>query len=294
MGNQSDASRAIEDIHQLKARFCRFLDLKLWGAFEELFAVDANIKIVDGEEAPDHLRHFDDRRQFLAAIRDRMGPLITVHQVFAPEISVISHSTAKGVWAVADRLIFADGKALQGYGHYHETYSREGGSWVIQSMRLSRLVVETIPPPARGTRVVVEELLKRLGTGDAEQVSELFTEQVDWQMPGDARLPWTGSRSRKTEVTEYFNALWLVFEPGKSKTTVAFIVVDGTEAVVLGKLAHTVKSNGCRFETPVAMHLTVTNGKISRLHLYEDTLTVFRAFEAPVCVADGCPAISDL
>jgi hypothetical protein len=33
---------------------------------------------------------------------------------------------------------------LEGYGHYHETYSKIDGNWYIASMRLSRLRVDRL------------------------------------------------------------------------------------------------------------------------------------------------------
>jgi hypothetical protein len=60
---------------------------------------------------------------------------------------------------------------------------------------------------------------------------------------------------------------------------ITLVVVDGANAVALGRFAHTIKASGRRFKTAVAMHLTVTDGKINRLHLYEDTLAVAEGFE---------------
>lgn len=36
--------------------------------------------------------------------------------------------------------------------------------------------------------------------------------------------------------------------------------------------------NGLRFTTPSVLHLVVEDGEITRLHLYEDTLAVDKAF----------------
>jgi ketosteroid isomerase-like protein len=48
--------------------------------------------------------------------------------------------------------------------------------------------------------------------------------------------------------------------------------------LILGTFTHTVAKNGREFTTPSALHLVVEDGRITRLHLYEDTLTVYRAF----------------
>jgi hypothetical protein len=41
-----------------------------------------------------------------------------------------------------DILAWSDGKKLQGYGHYHETYRKEAGQWKIATLHLTRLRVD--------------------------------------------------------------------------------------------------------------------------------------------------------
>jgi ketosteroid isomerase-like protein len=127
-----------------------------------------------------------------------------------------------------------------------------------------------------------EELVARfmdlLGEQDAEGVGELFACEIDWYVPGSEALPWTGSRSRGEQVAEYFRTLWRAFVPGQSAATVDKIVIDGDEAVVFSSFTHTVARNGKRLSTPAAMRLTIANGQIVRMHLYENTLAVHEAF----------------
>lgn len=92
-------------------------------------------------------------------------------------------------------------------------------------------------------------------------------------------MPWTGSRSRREQVAVYFRTLWLAFVPGRSIATVDKVAIDGDEAVVFSRFSHTVAKNGRRLETPAALRLTIANGQIIRMHLYEDTLAVDEAFK---------------
>ncbi len=55
-------------------------------------------------------------------------------------------------------------------------------------------------------------------------------------------------------------------------------MVEGEEAVALGTLSHVANTTGRRSTTPVAMHITVRQGRIIRVHLYEDTHAVAQAF----------------
>jgi hypothetical protein len=53
----------------------------------------------------------------------------------------VSPTTATGIWAMEDLLIFADGRELHGAGHYHETYEKHDGSWRIKSLHLTRTIL---------------------------------------------------------------------------------------------------------------------------------------------------------
>jgi hypothetical protein len=108
---------------------------------------------------------------------------------------------------------------------------------------------------------------------------QLFTEAIDWRVPEDEKLPWTGMRTRKSEVPEYFRTLWTGMEAGQSIVDFDTILVDGDDAVRLARFSHLAAPTGRRFGTDVSMRLTVKDGEIVRIHLYEDTLAVARAYQ---------------
>jgi hypothetical protein len=129
------------------------------------------------------------------------------------------------------------------------------------------------------TKELLGEFMERLGNQDADGIGKLFADEIDWYVPGSDALPWTGSRSRREHVAEYFRTMWPAFVPGQSTATLDKIVIDGDDAVVFSAFSHTVAKNGKRLNTPAALHLTIANGQIVRMHLYEDTLLVHEAFE---------------
>jgi ketosteroid isomerase-like protein len=51
----------------------------------------------------------------------------------------------------------------------------------------------------------------------------------------------------------------------------------GTDAVLLGHVSGTVRATGKSFEGPFALRLTVENGRITRHHLYENSLSIAEA-----------------
>ena len=126
----------IEAIKQLKARYCRLLDTKQWELWRDLFSDDfvSDTSTCGGQI----ITGADD---FVAFIRKTLGKpsQVTVHQVHAPEIALDSPSTAHGVWALNDVVHLAPTINLNGYGHYHETYAKVDGQWVITASTLTRL-----------------------------------------------------------------------------------------------------------------------------------------------------------
>ncbi|MDA2806768.1 nuclear transport factor 2 family protein [Nocardiopsis suaedae] len=130
------------------------------------------------------------------------------------------------------------------------------------------------------TRTVSEKFVERLGAQDPEGIQELFAEEIDWHVPGSDALPWTGRRTRREEVAPYFTTMWPHFAPGMSQVVLERVIVEGGDAVLLAVWTHTAAATGKEFTTPAAMHLVVEDGRIVRMHLYEDTLSVGQAFNA--------------
>lgn len=58
----------------------------------------------------------------------------------------------------------------------------------------------------------------------------------------------------------------------------SLVLVDDADAVVLGELQNTAAPTGRSYQAAFALHLTVVDGLITGHHIYEDSLSVFRAF----------------
>lgn len=129
----------IEAIKQLKARYFRCLDTKLWPEFGEVFTEDGRLD--SSEDAPHAVA--TGRDAIVALVSGAVGAAVTVHHGHMPEIEITAPGRARGIWAMEDYLEFpGDPPALtvHGRGHYHEEYERSGdGTWRIKSLRLVRL-----------------------------------------------------------------------------------------------------------------------------------------------------------
>ncbi|MFY1688844.1 nuclear transport factor 2 family protein [Plantactinospora sp. WMMB782] len=128
------------------------------------------------------------------------------------------------------------------------------------------------------TRNTVEELLRRIGTGDPDHTAALYAERVDWKVnwpePTHPAVPWIRPRSSRADVVDHHRTLAANCVPGQGSVTIERILVDGRHAVVTGETAQTVRATGRRFNTRFALHLTVEDGLIVRHHVYEDSLVV--------------------
>jgi uncharacterized protein len=132
------------------------------------------------------------------------------------------------------------------------------------------------------TRRVVQELLGRIAMGSPEKIGELFADTVDWQLDwpaaGHPAAPWIRPRSTRAEVVEHFEALRQFHVPEQNASSVSKILVDGSDAVVLGWIRQTVRASGRAYVAAFALHVTVEEGLVRRFHVYEDSLTVANAF----------------
>lgn len=136
------------------------------------------------------------------------------------------------------------------------------------------------------TRAAVEELLRRIGEGDAERIAELYAERSDWKLDwpaaehgrGDGATPWIRHRATRADAAAHYRELAEHHVPGQAATEIERLLVDGDDAVVLGEIRQTARSTGRAYRARFALHLTIEHGLVTRHHVYEDSLAVARAF----------------
>ena len=130
---------AIEEIRQLKYRYFRTLDLKLWDEFGDCLAEDVVARY--GTQAMDKPLHYDNRADVVEFMSGNLGPgIVTIHIASHPEITV-DGDTATGSWGFEDTVIVPQFKVLiRGAGYYHDQYRREAdGVWRIAETAYDRI-----------------------------------------------------------------------------------------------------------------------------------------------------------
>jgi hypothetical protein len=130
---------ALEEIRQVKYRYLRCVDLKLWDEMADVFTPDASAEY--GTHAAGRDLSLHGRDEIIAYFRENLGPEITtVHRCGQPEIS-IDGDTATGTWSFEDTVIAMKFRVLiKGAAFYEDTYERgEDGKWRISRIGYSRI-----------------------------------------------------------------------------------------------------------------------------------------------------------
>ncbi|GAA2409162.1 nuclear transport factor 2 family protein [Streptomyces coeruleofuscus] len=130
---------------------------------------------------------------------------------------------------------------------------------------------------AESTRAVVQEFLAARLAGDTERLVELFADEVDWVLADNPGVPWIRPRSTAAECAAQFDELMEHTVPEDARASLDAFLVDGADAVLTGHLSGTVRATGKSFEGPFALRLTVEDGRITRHHLYENSLSIAEA-----------------
>ncbi|MFE6037812.1 nuclear transport factor 2 family protein [Streptomyces sp. NPDC056452] len=130
---------------------------------------------------------------------------------------------------------------------------------------------------AEVTRATVEKFLALRLAGDTEGLTALFADHVDWLLAENPAVPWIRPRSTAAECAAQGAELAEYTVPEDARASVDTFLVDGADAVLTGHLSGTVRATGKSFAGPFALHLTVEGGRVTRHHLYENSLSIAEA-----------------
>ncbi|KGD69582.1 hypothetical protein B0A61_08745 [Flavobacterium aquatile LMG 4008 = ATCC 11947] len=129
------------------------------------------------------------------------------------------------------------------------------------------------------TKRVVETFLEQLGNKDPEKIASCFAENIDWYIFESPKFPWTGRRTKRSDVAVVFKTLFSYFVENKDKFLLDSFIIDGNEAAIFAQLGRRFKNSDKDFLMYIAIHFKVENGKISKFYLYEQTPILEKAYE---------------
>ena len=134
---------AIEAIKQLKYRYFRFLDQNRWEEMADLLTPEVAASYGGGAYA------FTGRDDVIAFLERSMGrdDFLSSHRAHHPEITLVSATTATGIWAFDDEVIIGEhGLVVRGSGFYDDAYVRSpDGAWRIARTGYRRSFEQIFP-----------------------------------------------------------------------------------------------------------------------------------------------------
>jgi SnoaL-like domain len=134
----------IEALKNVTAKYSRFGDTQNWTEFRKLFTDDLVYSVEamprPNPEAP-QAATIEGLNAFIGGMAEMLVGVQTSHQMFLPEITLISPDTAKSTWGIHD-LVKTRYCIFNGYGHIHQDYRKVDGEWKITRSHTSRLFVD--------------------------------------------------------------------------------------------------------------------------------------------------------
>jgi hypothetical protein len=118
----------IEAIRQLKYRYMRGIDEKLWDQIEACFVPEATCAYSGGKYA------FEGRDAIMKFLTESMArpTFLSSHRIHQPEIELQSETSATGTWALDDYVIDEQyGLTIHGAAFYRDRYEKRDGAWKI-------------------------------------------------------------------------------------------------------------------------------------------------------------------
>ncbi|MGR4049734.1 alpha/beta fold hydrolase [Kosakonia cowanii] len=125
-------------------------------------------------------------------------------------------------------------------------------------------------------RAVVETYLAAFAAGRVEEIVSLLADDVVWHIDGEPTVSTVGLLQGPEQVRRWLMAFPQNFRP--REFVINDIIARHDSVLVLGRFRHTVMSTQHTVGSDMIIHFTVTDGKIRRYQIFEDSALLARAF----------------
>ena len=124
---------------------------------------------------------------------------------------------------------------------------------------------------------IARQFLEGISGGSSpEYIADLFGDSVEFAIEGDVgALPWIGRTTGRDAAFAFIRDTRVLLE--QIRFDVQEILASDGRAVVVGELATRVIATGRIIRSAFAIVMTVSNGKIIRFQMLEDSFAVSRA-----------------
>ncbi len=130
----------IEALKQLKYRYWRCLDLKLWSELRTLFLPDATVSYGSGRY---EFQGVDAIMGFLSSSLAEEGGAKTIHHGHHPEIVLTGPTTATASWALYNYMYnVQQNRAIRIGAYYHDACEKTADGWKLRHVGYQSLFQE--------------------------------------------------------------------------------------------------------------------------------------------------------
>jgi ketosteroid isomerase-like protein len=117
--------------------------------------------------------------------------------------------------------------------------------------------------------LLVRQAYENFKTGNLKAVLDIFSESVEWIQPQVERIPFSGKRTGRDQVAQFFAMMTDAQQPVRFEPQE--FIAQGDRVVALGQYRWRVKATGREWESDWAHVYTIRDGKVTRFQEYTDT-----------------------
>jgi uncharacterized protein len=126
------------------------------------------------------------------------------------------------------------------------------------------------------TQNVIQTFFKHLSERNLKDLADLFSDNIDWYIPGDeTKAPWLGRRANKQEVSEFYELLWKNTEP--ISVEIENVFIDNDKAIIAGEFSTRMLQTGKIVDSLFFIQITIKDNLIIKYRLLEDSLAVAKS-----------------
>jgi ketosteroid isomerase-like protein len=108
------------------------------------------------------------------------------------------------------------------------------------------------------------------------ELTQLFSETVDWYIPGDeTKATWLGIRNSRQEVSDFYELLWKNTQP--ISANIDNIFADEENAVIVGEFSTKMVKTNNILNSLFCIQMRIQDNKIVRYRLLEDSFKVSKS-----------------
>jgi uncharacterized protein len=126
------------------------------------------------------------------------------------------------------------------------------------------------------TQNVIQTFFKHLSERNLKDLADLFSDNIDWYIPGDeTKAPWLGRRGTRQEVSEFYELLWKNTEP--ISVEIENVFIDNDKAIIAGEFSTRMLQTGKIVDSLFFIQITIKDNLIIKYRLLEDSLAVAKS-----------------